>query len=163
MSFWSKFNEFLFGQSPAKLRERYYAAQRFFDGLEIATKVYSDDPGIEAISSPDYLEFLNAFEAVIKRVKDIPTDYDIDFRRDLPGGGLDGLTSMPDMVGRIDQARRYVTTHGASSMAGQGILQNISAVLRLVDGSDADSSQAVDKILESLQPTIDRVAGNIIR
>lgn len=68
------------------------------------------------------------------------------------------LFSAPVPTGRIDQARRYLTNHEANAAAGESILQNINACLRLIPhGAD------VDDILKSVQVVVMRVASGVIR
>lgn len=147
----------LSGGEGQKLRQRYYLAKEFAEGLCSAEQVYANDLNRLPINKSDYLAMLNAFEKLLGYVEEVPAAYDTDFRRNLLGGGLDGLV-VPDMTQRIDQARRYLTQHEASAAAGQSILQNINACLGLIP-HDAD----VDDILKSVRVVVMRVASGVVR
>ena len=139
------------------MRDRYYLAKEFAEGLCRAEQVYANDLSRLPINKSDYLALLSAFEKLLGYVDEVPAAYDTDFRRNLLGGGLDGLV-VPDMTGRIDQARRYLTNHEAIAAAGESIIQNINACLRLMP-HDAD----VDDILKSVQVVVMRAASGVIR
>jgi hypothetical protein len=145
------------GGTKHKLRVRYYLAKELTEGLRGAEHVYDNDPGRLPISKDDYLVLLNAFEKLIARVETIPAAYDTDFRRNLPGGGLDGLQA-PDMSGRIASARQYVKEYQATAAAGKSIIQNIDACLHIMP-HDAN----IDTILKSLKAVVMRVASGVVR
>jgi len=149
----------LMGDSGAELRARYIFTKEFFVALHSAEQVYANDPGRLPINKADYLALLNGFECLLSSVKEVPTAYDTDFRRNLPGGGIDGLAVVPDILGRIDQARRYLRDHEATAQAGEALLQNINACLNLVDARDFK----VDATLDSIAEIIKRIASGVIR
>lgn len=158
MQFFKKAFEKLTGGGDQQLRAQYHFAREFTEALRTAEQVYANDPGKLPIKKTDYLTLLDSFESLLSWVPEIPGAYDTDFRRNLPGGGIDGLEVLPNMAERINQARRYLAGHEATATAGQCIVQNIDACLGLIP-HDAN----VEDTLKSMEPTVLRIASGVIR
>lgn len=106
------------------------------------------------ISQSNYIAMLSAFGALVPLAK-ISDTYDTDFRRNLPGGGLSGLkvASLPQ---RIADAASCANTRPLYPSAGEGIAENIRAILELL------APGAEQGVLAPLQGTFQNIlAGNL--
>lgn len=148
----------LFGSRRRHLEQQYHESVEFIEKLGAAQQAYENDPGEQPISKSDYLAFLNTFETLITQVSEVPQEYDTDFRRNLPGGGINGLAVAPNISARITQARQYLETNAVTVVAGACILQNIDGALRLLP-----QGPGVSSALQAIYPTMNRVASGTIR
>lgn len=106
------------------------------------------------ISQSNYLVMLSAFGALVPLAK-ISSAYDTDFRRNLPGDGLSGL-KVVSLTERIADAKTSATTSPLYPSAGEGIAENIRAILELLPPGVAQ------RILAPLQGTFQNIlAGNL--
>lgn len=82
------------------------------------------------ISQTNYIAMLSVFGALVS-LANISGAYDTDFRRNLPGGGLSGLkvVSLPQCIA---DAATFAHTNPVYPAAGEGIAENIRAILGLL-------------------------------
>lgn len=105
----------------------------------------------QPISQANYLAMLYAFRTLVP-LATISWAYDTDFRRNLPGGGLSGLQDLP-LPQRITDAEMFANNNPLYSAAGEGIAENIRAILELV------SPGAAQGVLAPLQGTFKNIIG----
>ena len=84
----------------------------------------------QPISHTNYLAMLYAFSALVSRVS-VSSAYDYDFRRNLPGGGLSGFKVVP-LTQCITDAETFAKNNPVFPLAGEGIAENIRAILDLL-------------------------------
>ena len=73
---------------------------------------------------------LGAFHLLVP-LATISGAYDTDFRRNLPGGGLSRL-QVPLLPQRIADAETFANSNPLYPAAGEGIAENIRAILELI-------------------------------
>jgi len=103
----------------------------------------------QPISQVNYLEMLNAFRMLVP-LASISEAYDTDFRRNLPGGGLRGF-EVPPLLQRIDDAETFAKMNDLYSPAGEGVAENIRAIIQLVPPNTAS------KVLAPLIGTLQKI------
>lgn len=105
----------------------------------------------QPISKANYLAMLHAFRLLVP-LATISGAYDTDFRRNLPGGGLSGLQVLP-LSQRITDAETFANNNPVYPAAGEGIAENIRAILGLLGPGAAQG------ILAPLQGTFQNILG----
>lgn len=107
------------------------------------------------ISREQYLAMLTAFDGLVSLIGEIQTAYDTDFRRNLPGGGR-SFPQVPSLSESIAHARAHALENDLFVKAGEGIAENLRAVLRFVEPADAA------RVLAPLNPVFANIlAGNL--
>ena len=105
----------------------------------------------QPISKDNYLAMLNIFGQLVPLAA-IPDAYDTDFRRNLPGSGLSGF-QVVSLLQRIEDAKTFANNNPLYTTAGEGIAENIRAILDLIP------SGAAKNILNPLQSTVQNILG----
>jgi hypothetical protein len=90
----------------------------------------------QPIAPHKYVTLLTAFGSLVP-LADISDSLDTDLRRNLPGGGMRGLGSVPAMHDRIADAGAFAMTNKIYSLAGSALADNLIAVVRLVSPNKA--------------------------
>lgn len=83
----------------------------------------------------NYLNMLQAFRQLVP-LANISEAYDTDFRRNLPGGNLSGF-EIPSMLQRITDAEKFANNNPVYPAAGEGVAENIRAILDLIPQGSA--------------------------
>lgn len=105
----------------------------------------------QPISQANYLAMLSAFGSLVP-LATISSAYDTDFRRNFPGGGLSGF-QVTSLAQRIGDAATFANNNPLYPAAGEGIAENIRAILGLVPPS------AIQGVLVPLQSTFQNILG----
>lgn len=108
----------------------------------------------QPISKANYLAMLNAFRVLVQSAE-VSGAYDTDFRRNLPGGGLSEL-QVPPLPQRITDAETFAKNNPLYPVAGEGIAENIRAILELT------APGVAQRVLTPLNGTFKNIlAGNL--
>lgn len=105
----------------------------------------------QAISQANYMAMLHAFQSLVP-LATISEAYDTDFRRNLPGGGLSGFQIL-SLVQRISDAEKFANNNPLYPAAGEGIAENMRAILGLIAPGAADGVLA--PLQSTFQPILD--------
>ncbi len=108
----------------------------------------------QPISKANYIVMLRAFKFLALSTT-ISDAYGTDFRRNLPGGGLSGfqMTTLPQCIAN---AETFASNNNLYPAAGEGIAENIRAILELTAPNVAQG------VLVPLQGTFQSIcAGNL--
>lgn len=108
----------------------------------------------QPISQPSYLMLLSVFENLVPLAA-ISSEYDNDFRRNLPGAGLSGFQSV-SLLERIKNASHFANAEPLYPIAGEGIAENIRCMVGMVSTTE---SEAILRSHEALFKSI--VDGNL--
>lgn len=103
----------------------------------------------QPISKQNYLAMLDAFRSLVPSAT-INEAYDTDFRRNLPGGGLSGF-EVPPLLHRIKDAEAFANNNSLYPAAGEGIAENLRAILALT------APGAAQGVLAPLQGTFQNI------
>jgi len=106
------------------------------------------------ISKDNYLNLLSAFEKLASSSCHISDMIDLDFRRNLPGASLSGLEPV-SLDQRIKNAHTFATNHPVYPLAGQCLVENILALLRLNPNNATNANIALDAVQPTIQNILD--------
>lgn len=99
---------------------------------------YKDAPNRnQPISHGSYLALLSIFEKLVP-LATISSEYDTDFRRNLPGGGTSGFQSI-SLLERVKNASNYANEKPLYPIAGEGIAENIRSIVGMVSTTESEA------------------------